>query len=70
MEKNFRQEFEKDLANLINRHGMEKVFCDTPDFILAKVAYLAMELFGKGTKGRDRWHGFRELCKKNAKKVK
>lgn len=46
MVKNFRQEFEKDLANLINRHGMEKVFCDTPTlfwrkWLISQWSYLA-----------------------------
>lgn len=55
-----KKDFEKELTELINKHGMEKVFGDTPDFILAKVAFHAMAVFGEATKERDNWHGFRK----------
>ena len=55
-----KKEFIQELTELINKHGMEKVFGDTPDFILAKVAFHAMAVFGEATKERDNWHGFRK----------
>ena len=36
-----KKEFIQELTELINKHGMEKVFGDTPVFILAKVAFHA-----------------------------
>lgn len=38
----------KEIAEVINRNSMEAYFNDTPDYILAKVAVVAMaEFFGK-----------------------
>ena len=51
--------FEKELIALINKHGMEKEFGDTPDFILAKVAIVSMMNFSAATQERDKWHGFK-----------
>lgn len=55
--------FEKELAELINKHGLEKKLGDTPDYILAKVAINAMVNFSGATKARDDWHGFRNADK-------
>lgn len=52
--------FEKELIALINKHGMEKEFGDTPDFILAKVAIVSMMNFSAATQERDKWHGFKK----------
>lgn len=65
-----KKDFEKELTELINKHGMEKVFGDTPDFILAKVAFHAMAVFGEATKERDNWHGFRKADEKSSKEAK
>jgi hypothetical protein len=54
-----KQEFAKELAELINRHGLEREFNDTPDYILAGVAIEAMEQFARNSAKRDDWHGFR-----------
>lgn len=75
--------FEKKLTELINKHGMEKEFGDTPDFILAKVAIVSMMNFSAATQERDKWHGFKkadrpkpenfkfpEDCKKCGKRFK
>lgn len=75
--------FEKELTELINKHGMEKEFGDTPDFILAKVAIVSMMNFSAATQERDKWHGFKkadrpkpenfkfpEDCKKCGKRFK
>lgn len=51
--------FEKELAALINKHGLEKKLGDTQDYILAKVAINAMSNFAGATKARDDWLGFR-----------
>lgn len=65
-----KKDFEKELTELINKHGMEKVFGDTPDFILAKVAFHAMAVFGEATKERDNWHGFRKADEKSSQDAK
>lgn len=65
-----KNEFEKELTELINKHGMEKVFGDTPDFILAKVAFHAMAVFGEATKERDNWHEFRKADEKSSQDAK
>ena len=52
-----RQEFREALMHLINKHGMESVFGNTPDFILAGVAYDAMNTYGDHVNDRDRWYG-------------
>lgn len=65
-----KKEFEKELTELINKHGMEKEFGDTPDFILAKVAFHAMAAFGMATKDRDKWHGFKNADEKESKDAK
>lgn len=54
-----KQEFAKELAELINRHGLEREFNDTPDYILAGVAIEAMGQFARNSAKRDDWHGFR-----------
>lgn len=38
---------------------MEKAFNDTPDFILARIAVEAMEMFTRASAHRDDYHGFR-----------
>lgn len=53
----------KELAELINKHGLEKEMRDTPDYILAKVAVEAMENFAEASARRDNWHGFKEADK-------
>lgn len=55
MEKDFKQE----LTELINKHGLEKEMRDTPDFILARIAVEAMEMFTRASAHRDDYHGFR-----------
>lgn len=55
--------FEKELIALINKHGMEKEFGDTPDFILAKMAIVSMMNFSAATQERDKWHGFKKADK-------
>lgn len=65
-----KKDFEKELTELINKHGMKKVFGDTPDFILAKVAFHAMAVFGEATKERDNWHGFRKADEKSSQDAK
>lgn len=58
-----KKEFIKELAELINKHGLEKEMRDTPDYILAKVAVEAMENFAEASARRDNWHGFKEADK-------
>lgn len=64
------REFEKDLAELINKHGLESRLGDTPDYLLAHVAFQAMAEFGMAAKERDKWHGFRKADEKSAKDAK
>lgn len=45
--------FAKQLAELINRHGVEREYNDTLDYILANVAIGALEQFAQNSKVRD-----------------
>lgn len=52
-------EFEKELEALINRHSLESLCGDTPDWILAGFACNALAAFGENIGERDSWYGFR-----------
>lgn len=67
---NMKKEFIKELAELINKHGLEKEMRDTPDYILAQVCVDAMAVFSEAIARRDEWHGFRKADEKNAKDAK
>lgn len=54
-----KKDFIKELAELINKHGLEKEMRDTPDYILAQVCVDAMAVFTKAIARRDEWHVFR-----------
>lgn len=62
-----KKDFIKELAELINKHGLEKEMRDTPDYILAQVCVGAMAVFSEAIARRDEWHGFRKADEKNAK---
>lgn len=61
-----KKDFIKELAELINKHGLEKEMRDTPDYILAQVCVGAMTVFSEAIARRDEWHGFRKTDEKNA----
>lgn len=65
-----KKEFIKELAELINKHGLEKEMRDTPDYILAQVCVDAMAVFSEAIARRDEWHGFRKADEKGAKDAK
>lgn len=65
---NMKKDFIKELAELINKHGLEKEMRDTPDYILAQVCVDAMAVFSEAIARRDEWHGFRKADEKNAKR--
>lgn len=65
-----KKEFIKELAELINKHGLEKEMRDTPDYILAQVCVDAMAVFSEAIARRDEWHGFRKADEKSAKDAK
>lgn len=50
--------FEKELEHLINEHSKENE-SDTPDFILAEYISDCLKIFGKTTRTRDKWWGFK-----------
>ena len=54
------KEFIKELAELINKHGLEKEMRDTTDCISAQVCENAMAVFSEAIARRDKWHGFRK----------
>lgn len=54
-----RDNFIKEIAEVINRNSMESAFNDTPDYILARVAVEAMEMFTRASAHRDDYHEFR-----------
>lgn len=53
-----KEQFINEIAE-VNRNSMEKAFNDTPDFILARIAVEAMEMFTRASAHRDDYHGFR-----------
>ena len=65
-----KKEFIKELAELINKHSLEKEMRDTPDYILAQVCVDAMAVFSEAIARRDEWHGFRKADEKSAKDAK
>lgn len=56
---NNREQFINEIAEVVNRNSMEKAFNDTPDFILARIAVEAMEMFTRASAHRDDFHEFR-----------
>lgn len=54
-----REQFINEIAEVVNRNSMEKAFNDAPDFILARIAVEAMEMFTRASAHRDDYHGFR-----------
>ena len=50
---NKREKLLKEIAEVINRNSMEAYFNDTPDYILAKVAVVAMENFAEASARRE-----------------
>lgn len=51
------KEFQDELANLINRHSLERL-CDIPDFLLAEYVVNQIESFAQTTVNRDKWFNF------------
>lgn len=60
-----RQEFEKELKELINRHSMES-YSETPDYILAQYLSYCLAIYDKTIAARDKWHGFEPWNKKQS----
>ena len=56
---NNREQFINEIAEVVNRNSMEKAFNDTLDFILARIAVEAMEMFTRASAHRDDFHEFR-----------
>lgn len=54
-----KEQFINEITEVVNRNSMEKAFNDTPDFILARIAVEAMEMFTRASAHRDDYHGFR-----------
>ena len=54
-----REQFINEIAEVVNRNSMEKAFNDTPDFILARIAVEAKEMFTRASAHRDDFHEFR-----------
>lgn len=54
-----RDKFIKEIAEVVNRNSMESAFNDTPDYILARIAVEAMEMFTRASAHRDDYHEFR-----------
>lgn len=63
-----KKKFIKELAELINKHGLEKEMRDTPGYILAQVCVDAMAVFSESVARRDEWHGFRQADEKSERK--
>ena len=54
-----KEQFINEIAEVVNRNSMEKAFNDTPDYILARIAVEAMEMFTRASAHRDDFHEFR-----------
>lgn len=54
-----REQFINEIAEVVNRNSMEKAFNDTPDFILARIAVEAMEMFTRASAHRTITTDFR-----------
>lgn len=63
-----REQLINEIAEVVNRNSMEKAFNDTPDFILARIAVEAMEMFTRASAHRDDYHGFRTATTGNIKR--
>lgn len=63
-----REQFINEIAEVVNRNSMERAFNDTPDFILARIAVEAMEMFTRASAHRDDYHGFRTADDRNIKR--
>lgn len=50
-------EFKKDLAAVINKHGIDNR-CNTPDFVLAEHVSRTLLSLSNLTLERDQWFGF------------
>jgi len=51
-----RQQFEKELAALINKYSLENT-SNTPDFLLAKYLTYCLSVFEATSLGREEWYG-------------
>lgn len=49
-------EFERDIAEVINKHSRENE-SNTPDFILARYVVRALEAFEAASLHREKWFG-------------
>lgn len=65
-----KKDFEQELTELINKHGLEKEMRDTPDFILAQVCIDAMAVFTEAIARRDEWYEFRKADEKSSQDAK
>lgn len=54
-----REQFINEIAEVVNHNSMETAFNDTPDYILARIAVEAMEMFTRASAHRDDYYGFR-----------
>lgn len=52
-----KENFEKELGSLINKHSLENE-SDTPDYILAAYIRQCLIIFSVAVKQRDKWFGF------------
>jgi len=54
-----RQEFRRELEQVINKHSMENG-SDTPDFVLADYLIDALDAFDKACSTRTHWYRYRK----------
>lgn len=50
------EEFNKDLRELVNKHGLE-VASNTPDFIIANYLVCCLKAFNTNVVTREEWYG-------------
>lgn len=51
------ESFRSELEALINRHSLENVCGNTPDFIVADFIMGCLDAFSAATKRREAWYG-------------
>lgn len=50
-------ELARDLANVLNRHSVEHLCGNTPDWVLAEYLIDCLGSYGHAVAKRDRWYG-------------
>lgn len=50
-------DFERDLAAVVNKHGIEAYAANTPDFVIAKLMVQALAVYTAAMVSTEMWYG-------------